>query len=436
MKKRNALLPLTVASIATQIPLVRELIETGSDAIRTSLVHRFGLELRFESKGMLTMVCMWLHKRNPDVMKGIYDVNYERELHVFATDYCGEDEESIFSAWMFPNIGTTKYRMPGYDTLVGRRLFIPLSHHTFAFLKVEVCRLMEMMPLATLTIIGENAYREARDLYESIRNKDNSLGLSQGSTIAVHTNGGDWNSYEVTRIQDGETIINRDLRNHIFQYIDNIMSLRKINRENTTLPYADLQAGIILYGKPGTGKSSLLKEIAGHYDSTIVYVNPFNINKIDWDEVINENASSNDRSIVFAYEDIDIVCTGRDDPDKKKSKDRSAFQDLLRFIDGSYTNSYANMGITKIHIATTNHLERLEDALIRPGRFDMKIEMLDFTDDQMVIDLCAKFDISEDSDICQNILKSDVRNPAMIQSMILNKVHELAKGGTDARDKE
>lgn len=130
---------------------------------------------------------------------------------------------------------------------------------------------------------------------------------------------------------------------------------RFINSEENYLrkgtPY---NIGVLLYGIPGTGKSSLIHAIASHFDRKIMYHKSGSLSNIKNDSIL-------------VLEDIDAseIKTERDD--KKISKD--SFSDVLNFLDGPLTPH----GL--ITIATTNHIENLDPALIRAGRFDVKVEL-------------------------------------------------------------
>ncbi|GJN32476.1 hypothetical protein PR202_gb20990 [Eleusine coracana subsp. coracana] len=85
--------------------------------------------------------------------------------------------------------------------------------------------------------------------------------------------------------------------------------------------------GYLLYGPPGTGKSSLVAAIANH--------------------------------LRFNLFDLDL------------SEKRITLSGLLNFIDGLWSTS----GEERIIIFTTNYKDRLDPALLRPGRMDMHIYM-------------------------------------------------------------
>ncbi|KAK4477120.1 hypothetical protein RD792_016330 [Penstemon davidsonii] len=125
--------------------------------------------------------------------------------------------------------------------------------------------------------------------------------------------------------------------------------------------------GYLLFGPPGTGKSSLIAAMAN-------YLN-FHIYDLDLAE-INSNSdltkilmSTSNRSILVV-EDIDasIDLSDRNNKETKPSFDSFG---LLNFIDGLWSSC----GDERIVIFTTNHKEKLDPALLRPGRMDVHIHM-------------------------------------------------------------
>lgn len=141
------------------------------------------------------------------------------------------------------------------------------------------------------------------------------------------------------------------------------------------IPY---QRGYLWHGPPGTGKSSLSLSIAGEFGLDIYVVNLSSINDKDLSTLFSElppqclvllediDAASSKRSEVtdLTYDDQNDRCSSP----KKPIREMVSLSTLLNVIDG--------VGSPKgrVLIMTTNHPERLDDALVRPGRVDMKVE--------------------------------------------------------------
>lgn len=122
--------------------------------------------------------------------------------------------------------------------------------------------------------------------------------------------------------------------------------------------------GILFFGPPGTGKTTLAQALAAHYrlDMFILSASDFSQGVIDRLKRL-EFASPK----ILLIEDIDYIFGKRENEIDKAQREQSNL--LLQFLDG--TQSIQNL----ITIATTNDIDSLDPAIIRPGRFDLKVHM-------------------------------------------------------------
>ncbi|KAM0855599.1 hypothetical protein ACQ4PT_049667 [Festuca glaucescens] len=137
--------------------------------------------------------------------------------------------------------------------------------------------------------------------------------------------------------------------------------------------------GYLLYGPPGTGKSSLVAAIANYlkfdiYDLELTEVK----SNLDLRRLL---VGMSNRSILVV-EDIDCSIDlhqrpGDQGPDRRAprpgddNEEKVTLSGLLNFVDGLWSTS----GDERIIVFTTNFRERLDPALLRPGRMDMRIHM-------------------------------------------------------------
>lgn len=128
--------------------------------------------------------------------------------------------------------------------------------------------------------------------------------------------------------------------------------------------------GLLLGGPPGNGKSSLSLMLAGALASPL-YVLPLGAPDMS-DAKLTGLLGTVPHGCVIAIEDIDAVFQKRD----AKGKSSLTFSGLLNAIDGPMASE------GRILIMTTNHPERLDPALVRPGRADMKLLLPNATEDQ------------------------------------------------------
>ncbi|KAJ0716200.1 putative AAA+ ATPase domain, ATPase, AAA-type, core, AAA-type ATPase domain-containing protein [Helianthus annuus] len=146
--------------------------------------------------------------------------------------------------------------------------------------------------------------------------------------------------------------------------------------------------GYLLYGPPGTGKSSMIAAMANLLDYDIYDLELTSVNdNTDLRKLLIDTSSKS----IIVIEDIDcsLDLTGQrkkkkednkpdqKDPIRKKKKDKNkkktevTLSGLLNFIDGLWSAC----GSERLIIFTTNHVEKLDPALIRRGRMDKHIEM-------------------------------------------------------------
>ena len=131
-----------------------------------------------------------------------------------------------------------------------------------------------------------------------------------------------------------------------------------------------LPRGVLLYGSPGTGKTLLAKAVAGETNSTFLYASGSEFVEkyvgvgAKRVRTLFEKAKKEAPSIIF-IDEIDAIGTKRN-LESNNEKDQTLNQ-LLVEMDGFNTDD------TVIIIGATNRLDLLDEALLRPGRFDRHI---------------------------------------------------------------
>lgn len=147
--------------------------------------------------------------------------------------------------------------------------------------------------------------------------------------------------------------------------------------------------GIMLHGIPGAGKTSTIKAIAKdtHRHIFNLSLRPFTTQKQLLNLFYNESVvvhkydgSKTSYNIpinrrVFVIEDIDCmtdVTLDRSSPDAPKTTENSGDAVTLSFLLNLLDGVLETPG--RILVITSNYPEKLDKALVRPGRIDVKIE--------------------------------------------------------------
>ncbi|KAI0468774.1 P-loop containing nucleoside triphosphate hydrolase protein [Xylaria cf. heliscus] len=127
------------------------------------------------------------------------------------------------------------------------------------------------------------------------------------------------------------------------------------------IPY---RRGYLLYGPPGTGKTSLCIALASHFDVEIYFLH---IPSVSRDDDIRSLFKDLPTHCFVVLEDIDAI--GLRDPaySSSSSRKKCTLSGLLNVLDG--INSHEG----RIILMTTNFIDRLDAALIRPGRIDKRV---------------------------------------------------------------
>lgn len=184
---------------------------------------------------------------------------------------------------------------------------------------------------------------------------------------------------------------------------------------------------ILLYGEPGTGKSTFYKALAKHLGiDRIQSISPSFF--LDDDNNKQKNGRgyySKFRGCVLALDDIDCFCASREENESKENS--YITHALLNYLDTPDTFYFkAKDGIyypVSIIVATTNYYDKLDKAVKRYGRFDRKIEMKEFNEKQ-ARDMCAIYGLTLENVLPEKIKidKEFIISPSYLQSLCTDKI--------------
>lgn len=170
-----------------------------------------------------------------------------------------------------------------------------------------------------------------------------------------------------------DLILPKETLNTIINALDNFVAKRDWYTEHK-IPY---HFGVLLYSQAGTGKTSIAQAISRYLNASMYIISGDDVYSLPY--MLETLIPHSPGTIKQSYQTIiveDIDCGFKENKEtsaNKKSDDdnnrESGMASLLNSLDGFQAPT------DTVYIFTTNHIEELDPALIRPGRIDLKIHV-------------------------------------------------------------
>lgn len=289
--------------------------------------------------------------------------NYQTNI---ATDY-------LFMLEMILGVDYEKYKYPGTYLIKYKNKYHSLNHSK----SVSLDRTWFYVNLTTISLysVYNTIETEHFDYINSKLVKDEWLYVPScnGSPIVDGTGKLQYCISPFSRIEKRDwknTIISDTNKKSIEKYIKNFIN----NDGHYSKFNISKKMCMIFYGRPGMGKTSIIKTLASEYKYNLIYTN---INSLS-DELLPYLYKSVPKNSFVIFEDIDCAFSNRTETHDETKKlginvyntnKKVTLSGFLNALDGLSSNN----GI--ITILTTNFIDKLDDALIRKGRVDLRIEL-------------------------------------------------------------
>jgi chaperone BCS1 len=178
--------------------------------------------------------------------------------------------------------------------------------------------------------------------------------------------------------------------------------------------------GIMLYGPPGTGKTSLIQALASYFDVHICYLHSSELRYI-------QNAMTLlPKNAWIVIEDIDSndvthlqVDTASKETKKSTRINKNGTLEQVEFTLDQVLNCWDGMLASegRILFITTNHPEKINPVLLRPGRIDIR-EEIGYVGKEALSQFCESFyERTADFDIKPRTTISDLQNAVIVNKL-------------------
>jgi chaperone BCS1 len=292
-----------------------------------------------------------------------------RKLSV-ETSYTAKDGQPI--ACLVPSLG--------YHRLKYKNNYVWINRNRDTTFNMASGRMFESLTISVQSR-GNNAQQLLRDIVNEALKKGHKK--DEGKTVIFTTSFNDWHKFGARAKRPWKSVIlPAGIKEEILNDAINFMQSDVWYRDRG-IPY---RRGYLLYGCPGSGKSSLIHALAGELNLNICLVSISQANMTD--ELLITLLNSAPPNALLVLEDVDAAFVARTSTEKSN---HVTFSGLLNALDGvaaqegtsTFLVAYiANLELGRLLFMTTNKIQTLDPALIRDGRVDKKIHLGNATQEQ------------------------------------------------------
>jgi len=297
--------------------------------------------------------------------------------------------------------------------------------HKFRPFKIRMTQLESVGSSMEKDQIVITVFGRSQNFFNKIFKEIKIIDRAKSNLIVYRYNRDCWARAAEQRKRDINTVcLNENIINKITCYVENFIDMEEWYVKHG-LSY---QTGLLLYGPPGCGKTSMVKALSSKLNKDLYVLSASHLNKIE-DAMLDLPENS-----ILLIEDIDTEMATNTRIKKAGDKSRSDDAGLSKFSFVNLSDVLNSIdGVISCHgrilIATTNYKEKLDEALIRDGRFDLKIELKhadNYAVRQFFKNYYPDFIIPEDFEIrggvsaasIQNLILKGLNNPNSVLNAI------------------
>lgn len=312
---------------------------------------------------------------------------------------------------------------------MGTKYYLKVGKNNY--MHVDVHQLSDSSPWCqemSLVFYGKNKKLLKKKILEKLYKK---LGNNK---ITIHQIGSTNAEYKLEPHTFDSVILYPDVKKKIITGLMNWYKSKDWYKDHQMIH----KIGVLLYGEPGCGKSSVIRAISTMFhNAPIIMLDTMNIESGIRDLISKRRLIDGPMLVVF--EDFDMMFFNREDDTNENIVQNGNIQtsstvttNVVTTTDGNHdmnTNKNQNLMFQildgmystedTIYIATTNHIDKIDPAMIRHGRFDIQEELKPF-DEERAIKFLKLFGLNE------NFFKSNIEGkydmpiqPSKLQAIIM-----------------
>lgn len=357
--------------LGTSLALLRKgIISTSRLAYRQLIVD---LEIPSKDKSYLWFL-QWMSK---------YPQRSSRHLSV-ETNFLQHNNGSVSTQMNFvPGVGNHLIRYKGAFMLITRER------------SGQIANFSNGTPFETVKLT--TLYRD-RHLFQELlmEAKELAVKAQTGKTVIYTSWANEWRPFGQPKAKRNlkSVILDKGLKEGILRDVKDFLQNGKWYYDRG-IPY---RRGYLLYGPPGSGKTSFIQALAGKLDYNICIMNLADPNLTD--DRLNYLMNNLPERSIMLLEDIDAAFVKRN-KNEEGYVNGVTFSGLLNALDGVASSEEI------ITFMTTNHPEKLDPAVMRPGRIDYKAFVGNATEYQ-IRQMFLRF-YPEETEMCEQFVQKAIQ---------------------------